>query len=157
MRTIRPSRIVTTIADRPSGSPHSSRRGPVISTSNFSPPPTMLSTPLTTPSSWRARRVAMIFSGSSQSPGIGSQYSHCASGASNDLSASKSPRRNASKPSRISVLLSVRMSRVSRRGRPASSVADANNPSYSGRSETLPRDAVVRQHDVGRLGGVTSG
>jgi hypothetical protein len=35
----------------------------VISTSSFSPPSTMFATPLTTPSSWRSRSVAMILSG----------------------------------------------------------------------------------------------
>src|SRR4051794_17582662 len=59
----------------------------------------------------------MILSRSRQSPGIGSQYSHCASGSIRSRSASKSPLRNASKPSRITAALSVLMARVSRRRR----------------------------------------
>src|SRR4051794_35971857 len=106
---MRPSRTVTTMLTR-------SPLRPVTSTTSFSPPSITSSSAVTTPSSCRARSVSRILSGSWQSPGIGSHHSHCAPGSSISRSASKSPRRNASKPRRTNAALSVLIGRAWRHG-----------------------------------------
>src|SRR3954447_17364559 len=69
-------------------------------------------------------------------------------------SASKSPFKNASKPSRIKAALSVLIGRVSRWNESGLSVTRRwyLGPAHRGKFESLGR-AVVRQHDIGRLGG----